>query len=49
MAGYTPVSNDEVRKISETYFNDRKDKLRTLDDPRLIFVEGQPGAGKTNA
>jgi UDP-N-acetylglucosamine kinase len=49
MAGYTPLSNDGVCEIAKAYFDERKDKSQTLDEPRHVLVGGQPGAGKTQA
>lgn len=49
MAGYQPLTSDEVHDAAKAYFDERKDKSQSLVEPLHILVEGQPGAGKTQA
>lgn len=49
MAGYQPLTSDEVHDGAKAYFDERKDKSQSLVEPLHILVGGQPGAGKTQA
>lgn len=49
MAGYQPLTSDEVHDAAKAYFDERKDKSQSLVEPLHILVGGQPGAGKTQA
>jgi len=49
MAAYQPPTADEIRETAEAYFRQRAARAQAVDQPTLVFVGGQPGAGKTAA
>ena len=44
---YQEISQEQVTRIVEKYFNKRKTKTIRQDEPVAILVAGQPGAGKS--
>jgi hypothetical protein len=46
---YTPLLDEKVREISTDYFYDREMRSSVSENPTIIFVAAQPGAGKSAA
>lgn len=44
---YQEITQEQVARIVEKYFNKRKIKTIRQDEPVAILVAGQPGAGKS--
>jgi hypothetical protein len=49
MASYKPLSDAAVREISSAYFARREAKTLSRENPTIVMVGGQPGAGKSAA
>ncbi len=47
MSDYTPLTDDAVKSIAETYFSERRNKTQPQEYPTHALVGGQPGAGKS--
>jgi hypothetical protein len=48
MPDYIPLSDEDVKSIAEEFYDDDADATRQ-NKPTIIFVAGQPGAGKSRA
>ena len=46
---YKPLSDNEVRAISAAYFAERAPKSQAQEQPTIVLVGAQPGAGKSGA
>lgn len=46
---YTPLTDEQVHEIAFEYFALRANKTIEQEEPRLVLVGGQPGAGKSQA
>jgi UDP-N-acetylglucosamine kinase len=49
MNEYKPLSAEEVREIAAKYFQERQAKSVPQEQPTMVLVGGQPGAGKSAA
>ena len=49
MADYKPLSDSAVDEIATSYFNERQHKTFQQEQPTIVLVGGQPGAGKSVA
>ena len=48
MSDYKSLELSEVKDISEDYYQSRSRKTEPQDNPTIVLVGAQPGAGKTN-
>ena len=49
MSGYKNLTNEQIQTISGKYFSKREEKSIAQDNPVIVFVGAQPGAGKSAA
>ncbi|MDR0378372.1 MAG: zeta toxin family protein [Candidatus Accumulibacter sp.] len=49
MSGYKNLAEAQIQKIAGKYFSKREEKSSAQDDPVIVFVGAQPGAGKSAA
>ena len=47
MSDYKPLNSDEIREISNDYFNARGKVAAHVDNPVIVLIGAQPGAGKS--
>lgn len=45
--GYKPLTDESVAAITSSYFAQRAARSSAQDQPRVVLVGGQPGAGKS--
>lgn len=45
---YKPLTPELIKEISEDYYKNRSTKATAQDNPTMVLVGGQPGAGKSN-
>ena len=46
---YKPLTDEQVKAIALDYYVKRAGKTTAQDEPRMVLVGGQPGAGKSQA
>ena len=46
---YKPLTDEQVKAIALDYYGKRAGKTEAQDEPRMVLVGGQPGAGKSEA
>ena len=49
MADYKPLTDNEVRETASAYYAERQAKSLPQEQPAIVLVGGQPGAGKSAA
>lgn len=49
MADYKPLTDNEVRETAGAYYAERQAKSLPQEQPAIVLVGGQPGAGKSAA
>lgn len=47
MGDYKPLAESEVRETASAYFTERQSKTAPQEQPTIVLVGGQPGAGKS--
>ena len=48
MPDYKPLSDRQIKEISGDYFKARENKAAALEEPTMLLIGAQPGAGKSN-
>lgn len=46
MPDYKPLSDRQIKEISGDYFKARENKAAALEEPTMLLIGAQPGAGK---
>lgn len=49
MAAYVGLSSEEVNEVAQRFYDSRKLKSESRDNPKIVLIAAQPGAGKTVA